>query len=88
MDITVLGDYGLIGLILLGLCYTVNHVAKWVAPRIDKVIDSHIQFVSKTSESLSRMDDRLSNIEQTLETQTEILSRLSNPSNNGRLEKQ
>jgi hypothetical protein len=55
MSLDIFAQYGLLGLVLAGIGYSVILIAKWAAPRIDKIIDSHTQFIDNTNATLQKM---------------------------------
>ncbi len=49
--------FGVAVTLLIAIGVTAWRVVKWLAPRVDKVVDSHVSFVSKVGDQVERQTD-------------------------------
>lgn len=79
-----LSEFGLLGLILSAIGYAIYRCGVWVGPRLDSLINTHLTFVRSLDSTLNTMGENINRIDRTLEKQTHILEKLSEPSMNGK----
>ena len=54
-----LDRFGVAVCVLIAIGVTAWRVGKWMGPRVDKVVDSHVGFVSKVGDQVERQTDCL-----------------------------
>ena len=64
MVVFFLDRYGMPIAVLVLLCWTILRCAKWLAPRIDRLVDRHDKLISTLELELSRHGEVLSSMEQ------------------------
>jgi hypothetical protein len=53
----VLNRWGLPILLLLVVGWAVWKLARWIAPRIDRIVDSHVKFVDSLDQRVGKLED-------------------------------
>jgi len=69
-------QYGILGIVLFFIGWGVLLVARWAAPKIDKIVDTHVDFVKNTDARLGNVEDKITNLDDVAARQTEILARM------------
>ena len=84
MNFEMFAQYGILGLLLCAIGYGIWEIGKWLAPKLDLIVETHLKFVENTNIALNRLadrfevfDGRLDTLEEIQKSQTDILSRLS-----------
>jgi len=71
--VTIASNLGVAGTVILAVGVSVSKISKWIAPRIDKVIDHHCAFVVSMGQQMEQQTFLLREMNITQQELLELL---------------
>lgn len=69
-------EYGLVGILIFLIGWGLLLIGKWVAPKVDLLIDTHVEMVKNTDARLGNVEDKITNLSEIQFRQTDILEKM------------